>query len=551
MPLRAGIAETDFRFARGFIRPYPHGRMFRVFLFSVCLSSLSLAGTFVNPIAEGADPCVVRHGDKYIWCQSAGNRGVTLWISDRLSSLGTPHLVWQAPESGPYSKEVWAPELQFIDGKFYIYVAASDGNNRNHLAYALESEGSDPLGPYKLHGPFATGEGADGKSPNIWAIDMVAFKKDGKLYAIWSGWDKPGSDNQYLYIAPMKSPVELSGPRVLLADNDTHLWERTEEKESSRGLAEGPQILEHGGRTFLIYSTAASWLPTYKLGLMELTGKDPLDPASWKKHPEPVFRGNESTFGTGHGGFVKSPDGKEWWHVYHAKRDRGGNWLRSIFVQPFTFKNGFPDFGQPVAPGSSLPLPSGEKLPSPSLPLDLSFRGASDLDPFSYYGHQQFLAIGEEGVELGSVPAEPVNAYRSGEKLVLDGGDFTDLQATTKITFLKGGRDAGILFRVSDPSVGYDAQRGYFAGLVPDSRIVVLGKTDGRKWQEIARAPLDREITGSVDFGVSAKGDELAVLLDGKPVLSAKDATYAGGSVGLRVVDTHARFGKLQVEAAR
>ena len=133
-------------------------------------------------------------------------------------------------------------------------------------------------------------------------------------------------------VAPMKSPVELAGPRVLLADNDTYVWERTEEKEASRGLAEGPQILEHGGRTFLIYSTAASWLPTYKLGLMELTGEDPLDPAAWKKHSEPVFRSNDTTFGTGHGGFVKSPDNSQWWHVYHAKRDRGGNWLRSIFL---------------------------------------------------------------------------------------------------------------------------------------------------------------------------------------------------------------------------
>src|SRR5688572_1808920 len=139
--------------------------MVRVFFFAACLLGSSLADTFVNPIAEGADPCVIRHGDKYLWCQSAGNQGVALWVSDRLTSLGTPHVVWTAPETGPYSKEVWAPELQFIDGKFYIYVAASDGNNANHLAYALESAGSDPLGPYKIHGPFATGEGKDGKSP--------------------------------------------------------------------------------------------------------------------------------------------------------------------------------------------------------------------------------------------------------------------------------------------------------------------------------------------------------------------------------------------------
>lgn len=524
--------------------------MFRVLLFSACLLSTSVAQTFVNPIAEGADPCVIRHGDKYIWCQSAGNHGVALWVSDRLTSLGTPHVVWKAPETGPYSKEVWAPELQFIDGKFYIYVAASDGKNANHLAYALESEGSDPLGPYKLHGPFATGEGADGKSPNIWAIDMMVFKNGGKLYAVWSGWDKPGSDNQYLYIAPMKSPVELAGPRVLLAKNDTHLWERTEEKESSRGLAEGPQILENDGRTFLIYSTAASWLPTYKLGLLELTGKDPLDSASWKKHPEPVFRGNDTTFGTGHGGFVKSPDGKEWWHIYHAKRDRGGNWLRSIFVQPFTFEAGFPNFGQPVAPGSSLPVPSGEKMPSPKLPLALPLGRGKGLDGFSYYGHQQFLVLGEKGVELGAAPADPVNAYRSGEKLVLDGGEFTDFTATTHITFLKGDRDAGLLFRVTDSSVGFDAQRGYFAGILPGSKVVVLGKTDGTSWKEIARTPLDRDVAGGVDLGVTAKGPLISVTLGDKEILSAKDETYARGSVGLRVVDTHARFEKLEVRAA-
>ncbi len=101
----------------------------------------------------------------------------------------------------------------------------------------------------------------------------------------------------------------------------------------------------------MIYSAAASWLPTYKLGLLELTGENPLDPAAWKKHPEPVFQSTESTFGVGHSCFVKSPDDKEWWHVFHAKRDREPGWRRSIFIQPFTFDaNHFPIFGRPVAP---------------------------------------------------------------------------------------------------------------------------------------------------------------------------------------------------------
>ncbi len=132
-------------------------------------------------------------------------------------------MVWTAPKSGPYSKEVWAPEIHLLDGRWHIYVAASDGDNANHLAYVLLSRDEDPLSPYTLHGPLPTGDGEDGKSPNIWAIDMTVLEHEGKRYALWSGWDAPGTDRQFLYIAPMKSPIELAGPRVLICKNDTYL----------------------------------------------------------------------------------------------------------------------------------------------------------------------------------------------------------------------------------------------------------------------------------------------------------------------------------------
>ncbi|GAA5126405.1 family 43 glycosylhydrolase [Luteolibacter yonseiensis] len=521
----------------------------------ICLSTFvcfaaSAAETFVNPISEGADPWVTKYGDKYIWCHSESNQGVALWISDRLTSIGTRHVVWTAPEKGPYSKEVWAPEIHFLDGHWHIYVAASDGKNANHLAYVLRSRDADPLSPYTVHGPLPTGDGKDGKSPNVWAIDMTVLEQGGKRYAIWSGWDAPGTDQQFLYIAPMKSPTELAGPRVLLAKNDTYLWERTEEKQESRGLAEGPQILQNGGRTFVTYSTAASWLPTYKLGLLELTGQDPLDPASWTKHPEPVFKGNDSTYGVGHSCFVKSPDGKEWWHVFHSKRDRNSGWRRSVSIQPFTFDDkGFPNFGNPVAPGVEQPRPSGEVVPKPVLPLSLDFTKGQPKE-LSYYGHLQFMNFDKDGLQLGRPPADPVNTYRSGEKLVLDGGNFTDFEATTTFSFVKGDRDAGLLFRTTFPSVGFDAQKGYFAGLIPRDKVVVLGKTDGSKWTEISRAPVSIDTKADLKLSVSASGPEIKISLDGKAVLTAKDDTYTSGSVGVRVVDTHVRFTNLEIKAA-
>jgi GH43 family beta-xylosidase len=511
----------------------------------VCFSA-SAVETFVNPISEGADPWVTRHGNQYIWCHSDSNQGIALWISDRLTSIGTRHVVWTAPEGGPFSKEVWAPEIHFLDGHWFIYVAASDGKNANHLAYVLRSRDEDPLGPYTLQGPMATGDGGDGKSPNIWAIDMTVLEQGGKRYAVWSGWDAPGTDQQFLYIALMKSPTELAGPRVLICKNDTYLWERTDGKPDSRGLAEGPQVLQNACRTFITYSTAASWLPTYKLGLLELTGENPLDPSAWTKHPEPVFQGNASTYGVGHSCFVKSPDGREWWHVFHAKRDRDAGWRRAVFIQPFTFdEKGFPNFGSPVPAGTELARPSGEKVPTPTLPLVLDFTKGQP-EGLSYYGHLQFVGF-QDGLHLGSPPKDPVNTYRSGEKLVLDGGNFSDFEATATLSFIKGDRDAGMLFRTTYPSVGYDAQRGYFAGLIPRDQVVVLGKTDGSRWTEISRAPVTFDPKAELKLAVAATGPEIKISLDGKTILTAKDDTYPSGSVGLRVVDTHARFGKLEV----
>lgn len=134
------------------------------------------------------------------------------------------------------SRQVWAPELHYLEDRCHIYFAASDGANANHLSYVLSSKTKDPLGEYELTGPLATGEGADGRSPNIWSIDTTVLELKGQLYAVWSGWNAPGTNQQYLYIAPMSSPTELSGPRVLLCQNDDYLWERVQPNLEKKGL---------------------------------------------------------------------------------------------------------------------------------------------------------------------------------------------------------------------------------------------------------------------------------------------------------------------------
>ncbi len=495
-------------------------------------------GEFVNPFAEGADPWVVRdpNANRYLWCQSEGNRGIAIWVSPQLTSLGERHVVWRAPRSGPFSKEVWAPELHHLDGRWYIYFAASDGRNENHLTYVLESEGADPLGPYTLHGPMATGDGPDGLSPNIWAIDMTVLEHQGKRYALWSGWDAPGTDQQYLYIAPLASPTKLGGPRVLLCDNDDYLWERTEERRESRGLHEAPQIVPSESRVLVTYSTAASWLPTYKLGLLELVGSDPLDPASWKKHTEPVFASTESTYGVGHSCFVQSLDGSEWWHVYHVKQDREGGWRRAIHAQPFTFDpQGRPQLGEPVAAGLPLTEPSGSPVRQVALPLASSLAEPASLAGWDFYGHHQFLSHVDGGLRLGHTPRLPVNTYRSGEKLLVAGADWTDVEVSVEIGEVEGQGEVGLLVRVTGAGVGHHRLRGYMAAVRPTEAKIVIGKFDGEDWSLIGIGELDGGLTLPGRLRLRAMGDRISVGWGEKMLMETMDGDYTRGTVGVRV----------------
>jgi GH43 family beta-xylosidase len=200
----------------------------------------------------------------------------------------------------------------------------------------------------------------------VWAIDLTVGRVNGRLYAVWSGWERPAETDktpQLLYIAPMDGPTRIAGPRRVLSA-PTAPWERGPELD----LQEGPEFLtrgdpEHGGNTFLVYSTRDSWLPTYELGMLRYRGggADPTDSASWAKSAGPVFGPGNGVIGTGHNTFTVSPDGRQGWLVYHAKVGTEPGWRRDIHMQPFGWRSdGAPDFGAPVPNGAPVAAPSGE-----------------------------------------------------------------------------------------------------------------------------------------------------------------------------------------------
>ena len=126
----------------------------------------------------------------------------------------------------------------------------------------------------------------------------------------------------------------------------------------------------------------------------------------------------------------------------------------------------------------------------------------------------------------------------------------SDLNIEVTIDFLgnREARDGGILFRTSGASVGFDAQRGYFAGLIPRTNLVILGKTDGTKWNELARKESPLNPDQRQKLGVTMVGSKIVITHNGAPAIVHTDSTFATGTVGLRVVSTHAFVSELHLK---
>lgn len=296
-------------------------------------------GTLRTLLFPGQDPYVVPFEECLLLIQSIrGNSDISIRRFTSLANIqqSVESVVWKSRDDD-HSQEVWAPELHQFGDHWYIYYAECDGNNANHRMYVLESEGMDPMGPYHEKGKIH-----DFRNDQ-WAIDLTVFTYQDNAYAVWSGWETTQGDfPQNLYIARMSNPWTIGTERVLLS-SPTLPWEM-----SDAPINEGPQLLMRDGRIFIVYSADASWMPSYKLGLLEFTGTNILNSSSWIKHPHPVFeKGETNVYGPGHASFIQDQEG--WKIIYHAKTSPHPGWNdRVIRTQSFTFDDlGVPCFGKP------------------------------------------------------------------------------------------------------------------------------------------------------------------------------------------------------------
>ncbi len=279
------------------------------------------------PVAfNRADPCIGQWNGKYYFiATNDADWNHTLYIreADTIPELVTAqeHLILDSSTHEGIGGLLWAPEFHIVDGKMYIFHAATPGPFFEEESHVLKlKEGGNMTCKEDWERPRRVVK-ADGS--NICemgkeiTLDMTCFEWEGEYYAIWSQRQfLPKDLGAWLYIAKLnsKEPWKLASEPVVLSKPD-YSW-----ANNHTFVDEGPFSLVVGDKLYITYSSAAvdsSYVVSY---FSIEAGKDLLVPSNWFKNPYPIFtsRSVEGEFGTGHNAYVTDEYG-DIWNTYHAR----------------------------------------------------------------------------------------------------------------------------------------------------------------------------------------------------------------------------------------
>ena len=157
--------------------------------------------TYANPfILERADPFMIKADDGWYYFTASypmkrgddpeGYDRVILRRSKTVDGLREAEeiTIWQADEKTHTHRFIWAPELHYIGGTWYIFYAGSSDpeNNWAFDCNVLVCDSRDPYtGNWTEKGKFQKTEG-DNFSFTGFSLDMTYFEAGGKHYVIWA-----------------------------------------------------------------------------------------------------------------------------------------------------------------------------------------------------------------------------------------------------------------------------------------------------------------------------------------------------------------------------
>ncbi len=280
---------------------------------------------YPNPfIPERADPYVTRGSDGYYYFTASypalhdefhGYDRIVLRRSKTVEGLASAEekAVWLAHKEGIMSKHIWAPELHEIKGRWYIFFAAGNSEDKWHIRpYVLSCDGNDPMNDSWSEKGKVQALCEDKTSFNSFSLDMTCFEHKGKHYLIWA--EIIGASSLFMAETDPDCPWKLKSMPVLLSKPE-YPWEKVRFP-----VNEGASVLKGEDKVFIFFSASGTGAE-YCMGyLWADSDADLMTPVSWSKTTAPVLETKDlqGEAGPGHNSFVYDEEGSLLL-VYHAR----------------------------------------------------------------------------------------------------------------------------------------------------------------------------------------------------------------------------------------
>lgn len=281
--------------------------------------------TYKNPfITERADPFITKSADGYYYFTASypafgdaehGYDRIILRRSKTVKGLADAEekTIWKAHDSGIMSRHIWAPEIHFIGGKWYIFFAAANSDDVWRIRpYLLMCDGNDPYNDSWTDKGKMLSCNEDETSFNSFSLDMTYFEHRGKHYLIWA--EIIGDSSLFMAETNPEAPWKLISKPILLTKPE-YDWEKVTFR-----VNEGASVLKTKDKVYVFFSASGTGAE-YCMGRLEAdTDSDLMNPASWKKLDSPVLQTSDLTgeSGPGHNSFVTDENG-DLLLVYHAR----------------------------------------------------------------------------------------------------------------------------------------------------------------------------------------------------------------------------------------
>ncbi|NBC26570.1 MAG: family 43 glycosylhydrolase, partial [Bacteroidetes bacterium] len=284
----------------------------------------SEARHYTNPVIglpdAVADPFVMKwNGEYYLY--TTGNPIMAYHSTDLVtwSKIG-PVLYGSDADDDWNQTNIWAPEVVYRNGKFYLNYTATRASSDwriEEMARRIGIAVSD-----RPEGPFV--DIGDPVTPG-WGIDSHIFRDpdSGREYMFYSYLYEPRHPGAGIVADSMTMETRVAGTLSHIT-RGSEPWEDKSGNPNDGTLRytnEAPTVLKREDTYYMMYSGGSWDLPTYSLAYARseqvMTGG--LEGTGWEKIMPPILQSTPMVQGPGHNSVTKAPNNVDDITAYHAR----------------------------------------------------------------------------------------------------------------------------------------------------------------------------------------------------------------------------------------